>query len=107
MPYVLGVICYGWHEAAAVLINDGQILAAVEEERFSRKKFDNGFPVQSIAYCLKHAGIEVKDLAAIGYGFNPRRKMVQKALHIARYFPRSLNLLTTRGDLFKKMNAIQ
>ena len=107
MPYVLGIICYGWHEAAAVLINDGEIIAAAEEERFSRKKFDNSFPEQSIAFCLKQAGIQANDLKAIGYGFNPRRKMINKALHIARYFPRSINLLTTRGDLFKKMNAIE
>ncbi len=107
MPYVLGIICYGWHEAAAVLINDGKIIAAAEEERFSRKKFDNNFPEQSISFCLDHAGIEAQDLAAIGYGFNPRRKMINKALHVARYFPRSINLLTTRGDLFKKMNAIE
>jgi carbamoyltransferase len=107
MPYVLGIICYGWHEAAAVLINDGQIIAAAEEERFSRKKFDNGFPSQSIDFCLKQGGISANDLKAIGYGFNPRRKVVNKALHIARYFPRSINLLTTRGDLFKKMNGIQ
>ncbi|MDB6027123.1 MAG: putative carbamoyl transferase, NodU family [Verrucomicrobiales bacterium] len=106
MPYVLGVICYGWHEAAAVLINDGEIIAAAEEERFSRKKFDNTFPEQSIAFCLEHAGIRPNELAAIGYGFNPRRKLFKKALHVARYFPKSLNMLKTRGDLFKKMNNI-
>src|SRR5438445_340427 len=107
MPYVLGIICYGWHESAAVLINDGEIIAAAEEERFSRKKFDNGFPEQSIAFCLDHGGIQPNDLAAIGYGFNPRRKLFNKALHLAKYFPRSLNMLKTRGDLFKKMNAIE
>ena len=107
MPYFLGVICHGWHEAAAVLIRDGRIIAATEEERFSRKKFDSNFPEQSIAFALKQAGIQSSDMGAIGYAFHPGRRKFSKALHIAKYFPRSLNLLRTRGDLFKRMNTIE
>jgi len=106
VPYTLGIICYGWHEAAAVLVNDGQVVAAAEEERFTRQKFDPGFPGQAIAFCLKRAGIESRDLAAIGYGFDPRRKLLQKALHLVRYAPGSMNLLTTRTGRLQQMNSI-
>lgn len=107
MPYVLGVICYGWHEAAAALLHDGRIIAAAEEERFSRKKFDSSFPAQTIDFCLRQARIGVTDLQAIGYAFSPRRKPLHKAFHMLKHFPRSLNLVTSRGDLFKKMNHIE
>ena len=54
--YTLGISCY-YHDAAACLIKDDKVIAAVEEERFSRKKFDDDFPKQAIEYCLKEAGI--------------------------------------------------
>lgn len=106
VPYTLGVSCYSWHEASAVLVNSGQVIAAAEEERFTGKKFDNSFPENAIAFCLKQAGIRSRDLAAIGYGFNPRRKLLRKALHLARYFPDSLHLLSTRGQTLRQMNGI-
>ncbi|MEO0853059.1 MAG: carbamoyltransferase N-terminal domain-containing protein, partial [Cyanobacteria bacterium J06648_11] len=107
MPYALGIICYGWHEAAAVLVQDGAVIAAAEEERFSRQKFDPSFPEQAIAFCLDRAGISPKDLCAIGYGFDPRRRLVAKALHLARYFPASVQLVTKRGTLLQRMNQIE
>ena len=59
--YILGVSCY-YHDAAAVLLNDGALVAAAEEERFSRIKHDFGFPKQAIQFCLDQAGITGKDL---------------------------------------------
>ncbi len=58
---ILGISCF-YHDAAAALIEDGQLIAAAEEERFSRKKHDSGFPKLAIQYCLDTAGIEVRDL---------------------------------------------
>jgi carbamoyltransferase len=58
---ILGISCF-YHDAAAALIEDGQLVAAAEEERFSRKKHDSGFPKHAIQYCLDTAGIEVRDL---------------------------------------------
>ncbi len=107
MAYALGIICYGWHEAAAVLVQNGTVVAAAEEERFSRQKFDANFPAQAIAFCLKQAGIRAQDLAAIGYGFDPRRKLTEKALHLLRYFPASMDLVTKRGPLLQRMNQIE
>src|SRR5512136_681552 len=58
---ILGISCF-YHDAAAALLRDGMLVAAAEEERFSRKKHDYGFPANSIEFCLRRAGIGVKDL---------------------------------------------
>ncbi len=58
---ILGISCF-YHDSAACLVQDGYIFAAAQEERFSRKKHDPRFPDNAIAYCLKEAGISVKDL---------------------------------------------
>lgn len=49
---ILGISCF-YHDSAAVLIRDGQIIAAAQEERFTRKKHDFNFPIHSIKWCLK------------------------------------------------------
>jgi carbamoyltransferase len=59
--YVLGISCY-FHDAAAALLADGQLIAAAEEERFSRRKHDFSFPERAIEFCLRHAGIRGCDL---------------------------------------------
>jgi carbamoyltransferase len=59
--HILGISAY-YHDSAVVLLRDGQIVAAVQEERFSRKKHDPGFPAEGARYCLAEAGI---DLAAV------------------------------------------
>ncbi len=64
--YTLGVSCY-YHDSAAAILKDGNVIAAVEEERFSRKKFDDGFPKLAIDYCLKDAGITAKELDAVAF----------------------------------------
>jgi carbamoyltransferase len=58
---ILGISCF-YHDAAAALLVDGQLIAAAEEERFSRKKHDSDFPRLAIEFCLRQAGIESKDL---------------------------------------------
>lgn len=62
--YILGV-SFDYHDSAAALIKDGKILAAAQEERFSRKKNDAGLPILAIQFCLETAGIQAKDLAAV------------------------------------------
>ncbi len=59
--YILGISCY-YHDAAAALLYNGQLVAAAEEERFSRVKFDSNFPQQAIDFCLAQAGITAQDL---------------------------------------------
>src|SRR5689334_2094070 len=58
---ILGISCF-YHDAAAALLVDGELIAASEEERFSRKKHDSGFPKLAIQFCLDRAGISMKDV---------------------------------------------
>lgn len=64
--YILGISCY-YHDSAACVIKDGQVIAAVEEERFSRKKFDDGFPKLAIDYCMKESNITSDDLDCVAF----------------------------------------
>src|SRR5207244_4685328 len=64
MTYVLGLNAYH-ADAAACLVKDGDLVAAVEEERFRRIKHWGGFPSESIRYCLKEAGISLADVAHV------------------------------------------
>ena len=59
--YILGISCF-YHESAVCLIKDGKVVAASAEERFSRKKHDSEFPKLAINFCLKKAGIKIKDV---------------------------------------------
>lgn len=59
--YILGISAF-YHDSAACLLKDGEIIAAAQEERFTRKKHDAGFPYHAILYCLKEAGIVAKDI---------------------------------------------
>jgi carbamoyltransferase len=58
---VLGISAY-YHDSAAALVSDGDVVAAAHEERFSRKKFDESFPHQAIRYCLETAGVRLRDI---------------------------------------------
>jgi carbamoyltransferase len=68
--YILGISCF-YHDSAAALIKDGQIIAAAQEERFTRKKHDFNFPTQAVEYCLKQAGITVGDLTYVTFYDKP------------------------------------
>jgi len=64
--YILGISCY-YHDSAACIVKDGKVLAAVEEERFSRKKFDDDFPKNAIDFCIKKAGISVTEIDYVSF----------------------------------------
>ena len=70
MTAILGISAY-YHDSAAVLIVDGRIVAAAQEERFSRIKHDHGFPSQAISYCLGEAGLSAEDLDYVGFYDKP------------------------------------
>jgi carbamoyltransferase len=59
--YILGISAF-YHDSAAALLKDGEILAAAQEERFTRRKFDPSFPTHAIAYCLRAAGISASQI---------------------------------------------
>jgi len=68
--YILGISAY-YHDSAAVLIKDGNIVAAAQEERFTRKKHDDGFPRMAAEYCLKEAGIDITQLEHVVFYDKP------------------------------------
>src|SRR5438552_8161325 len=68
--YILGISGY-YHDSAACLVQDGEIVAAAQEERFTRKKHDPGFPRRAVEYCLDQAGIGIKDLKYVVFYDKP------------------------------------
>ncbi len=74
MPtWILGLSAY-YHDSAACLLRDGEIIAAAQEERFSRKKHDADFPRRAIEYCLQEAGIGPEQLDYVGFYDKPLLK---------------------------------
>lgn len=67
---ILGLSAF-YHDSAACLIRDGEIVAAAQEERFSRVKHDPNFPANAVRYCLQEAGIKAKDLHCVGFYDKP------------------------------------
>lgn len=86
--YILGVSCF-YHDAAAALLKDGEVIAAAQEERFSRKKHDSGFPHMAIEFCLKEAGITGQDLDYVVFYEKPLVKFVRILQTALATFPQS------------------
>ncbi len=111
---ILGLSAF-YHDSAAALIIDGEIVAATQEERFTRKKFDPGFPAHSIHFCLEQAGLKLSDLDEIVYYEKPFLSFERLLQSIVATAPRSLltflcampiwmrEKLDTRGTLKKKL----
>jgi carbamoyltransferase len=73
MTTILGLSAF-YHDSAACLVRDGEIVAAAQEERFTRKKHDSEFPKHAVAYCLREAGIELSGLDYVGFYDKPLLK---------------------------------
>ncbi|MFH1371541.1 MAG: carbamoyltransferase N-terminal domain-containing protein [Planctomycetota bacterium] len=86
--YILGVSCY-YHDSAVALIKDGILIAAAEEERFSRKKHDYGFPTNAIDFCLAQGGINGKDLDYVVFYEKPLVKFERILMTTLSLYPRS------------------
>ncbi len=67
---ILGITAFQ-HDSAACVLVDGKLVAAAEEERFSRKKHDGGFPYGAIDYCLNEIGASINDVAWVAFCINP------------------------------------
>ena len=87
--YNLGISCY-YHDSAAALLKDGHVVAAVEEERFSRKKFDDGFPKMAIDWCMKEANISPSDLDSVAFYDKPVLKFERLLDNYISLAPRGL-----------------
>src|SRR4029077_9213883 len=70
---ILGVSAF-YHDSAAALVRDGEIVAAAQEERFTRKKHDADFPSHAVAYCLDEAGLALDALDYVGFYDKPLLK---------------------------------
>ena len=68
--HILGISAF-YHDSAACLVRDGQIVAAAQEERFTRVKHDPNFPAHAVSYCLREGGIAAKDLYCVGFYDKP------------------------------------
>jgi len=89
--HILGISCH-YHDAAAALLRDGVLVAAAQEERFSRRKHDAAFPLRAIEFCLQQAGIEAGDLDYVVFYEKPFAKAERLVTSIVATFPRSLRL---------------
>ena len=87
--YTLGISCY-YHDSAAAVLKDGKVTAAVEEERFSRIKFDDGFPKLAINWCLKEAGISAENIDSIAFYDKPVLKFERLLDNYIGVAPRGL-----------------
>ncbi|MFZ2879099.1 MAG: carbamoyltransferase N-terminal domain-containing protein, partial [Phototrophicaceae bacterium] len=86
--YILGISAL-YHDSAAALIRDGELVAASMEERFSRRKHDNRMPIQAISFCLRQAGITVNDLDYVVFYEKPLHKFERILQTTLNTFPKS------------------
>ena len=89
---ILGINVYHGDASAAIVV-DGQLVAAVEEERFNRIKHWAGFPSQSIQYCLDMAGIKIDDVDHVAVSFNPRANLSKRIAFVASHRPSARAIL--------------
>ena len=88
--YILGISAY-YHDSAACIIKDGVILAAAQEERFTRKKHDQNFPINAINYCLTESGIDSNGLDLVTFYDKPFLKFERILETYLSFAPRGIN----------------
>jgi len=104
---ILGVSAY-YHDSAAALVDNGRIVAAAQEERFTRKKHDAGFPAKAIDYCLAEAGLALSDVDFVTFYDKPFLKFERLLETYLAFAPRGFNSfrmaipLWLREKLFQK-----
>lgn len=99
--YILGISAF-YHDSAAAILKDGEILAAVQEERFTRIKQDYNFPSKAVEYCLREAGIEVKDIDAVVFYDKPLLKFERLLETYLAYAPRGIGSFMKAMPLWLK-----
>src|SRR5471032_2427363 len=107
MTYTLGISAF-YHDSAAALVIDGRIVAAAQEERFTRKKHDPRFPTNALAYCLAEGGIALKDVDYVVFYEKPFLKFERLLETYLGFAPRGFQSFATaipvwiREKLFQK-----
>src|SRR3990167_1676502 len=90
MTHILGISCF-YHDSAACLVQDGNIVAAAQEERFTRKKHDFEFPKHAVEFCLKEGGITVRDLDFVAFYEKPFLKFERILETYLAYAPKGFS----------------
>jgi carbamoyltransferase len=103
---ILGISAY-YHDAAACLVRDGEIIAAAQEERFTRKKHDAQFPVNAIIYCLKEAGIEPHEVNYVVFYEKPFLKFERLLETYLAYAPRGFKSFAVSLPIWLKDKLFQ
>jgi carbamoyltransferase len=98
---ILGISAY-YHDSAATILIDGEIIAAAQEERFTRKKHDPAFPTEAIKYCLQEACVSLNDLDAIVFYDKPLLKMERLLETYYAFSPRGLRSFLTAIPVWLK-----
>lgn len=88
--HILGISAF-YHDSAACLVKDGKIIAAAQEERFTRKKHDHSFPSNAIQYCLREAGIDGTELNYVSFYDKPFLKFERILETYLAFAPMALN----------------
>jgi carbamoyltransferase len=99
--YILGLSAY-YHDSAAALLRDGEIVAAAQEERFSRKKHDHRFPSHAVTYCLEEAGIDTPHLDHVAFYDKPFTKFERLLSTYLGVSPQGLESWTQSMPLWLK-----
>jgi carbamoyltransferase len=103
---ILGINAYHADSSAAILVN-GKLIAAIEEERFTRVKHWAGFPAQAIQFCLKEAGVSLEDVDHIAIGRDPKAKLFKKIAFLLRNPGGSINVLLNRFGNARKVSSLE
>jgi carbamoyltransferase len=103
---ILGVSAF-YHDAAAALVDDGRIVAAAQEERFSRKKHDAGFPARAASYCLDQAGIGLDDLECVVFYDKPLLKFERLLETYVAFAPRGFRSFAAAVPVWLKEKLFQ
>lgn len=99
--YILGISAF-YHDSAACLLRDGRLIAAAQEERFTRKKGDPSFPARSIEYCLKEGGIQASELSLVGFYDKPLLKLERILETYLSIAPKGFKSFLMAGPLWFK-----
>ena len=103
---VLGISAF-YHDSAAALIEDGSLVGAVQEERFTRKKHDSGFPQNAVQYCLDEAGIKLADVDYVAFYDKPFLKFERLIETYLAFAPRGFNSFRMAMPLWLKEKLFQ
>ena len=103
---ILGVSAF-YHDSAAALVEDGRIVAAAQEERFSRKKHDSRYPRRAIEYCLGEAGVRLSDVDYVAFYDKPFLKFERLLETYLEFAPRGFRSFRMAVPLWLKEKLFQ